>query len=489
MKKRFILTIDEGTTSVRVMLYDTKRQKIKRVEREAVALKKPRPTWIEQDAKDIWEKTVTCLKKVMKGINPEKVHGLGIANQRETIVAWKKDSGEPLCNAINWNCRRTAKFCQENLVGDVAEEIREKTGLIPTSYFSATKIKWLLQNNNAVKAAYRANNLCIGTMETYLVYRLTNCRAFVTDVTNASRTMLFNIHKGKWDKQLLELFGIPEKILAKPVANDAEVGTTTLLGGHIKVAGLIADQQSSLLGQGCYKRANIKATFGTGCFMMAHTGTKAYKGKNNTLVTIASELKHETSYALEGTVFSGGILLGEALKNNIAHDFDELTKMAEKCEKTDIIIIPGMFGIGTPYWKMNTSMKVLNFKIDTPSDQIAKAVFETIAFRNLEVYEALSKDIKLSDTEPIHVDGGLSGNRHLMQMFADLTQKQVAVMNMESTCMGAIICTSLATGVYNSIAEVRFPVIKTYKPRTSPSAYQPNLTNFKKALADYLAEK
>ena len=484
--KRYILTIDEGTTSLRAVLFDVKRNTIKRFERAFTKLIKPKPTWVEQDANDIWNKTVSCLQKVTKGINLDDVYGLGITNQRETIVAWDKKTGKALTNAIIWKCRRTAKYCQTLRKSKIAKTIQDKTGLIVNSYFSATKIKWLLENVPAVKKALKEKRLCIGTIESYLVYRLTNCKVFVTDVTNASRTMLFNIHSLKWDEQLLNFFKIPKQILPTPVDNDEIVGHTTALGKKITVAGLIGDQQSSLLGQGCFHKGDIKNTYGTGCFMLANIGNKPIKSKHNLLVTIANRINNKTSYALEGSIFSGGSIINEIIKQGIAPDHRRLTRLAMRCRSSDVYLIPAFNGLGAPYWIMDASAKFVNWNKNTQAKEIAKAAWEAIAFRNYDVFEAITKDIDLH-ARKLCVDGGLSKNRYLMKLQSNLIQLPISIINLESTCLGAVICTGLATKAM-SLNHIKFKPIKTYKPKKSKAKIQCKIDGWKKTINAYIKE-
>ncbi len=483
--KRYILTIDEGTTSLRAVLFDVKKQKIKRFERAFTKLIEKKKTWVEQDANDIWNKTVSCLKKVMKRVKPTDVYGLGITNQRETIVAWDKKTGKALTNAIIWKCRRTANYCEQLKNKPIAKLIRDKTGLLINSYFSATKIKWMLENVPVVKKALKNNTLCIGTIESYLVYRLTQCKVFVTDVTNASRTMLFNIHSLKWDDQLLKYFNIPKTILPKPVDNDQVVGFTTLLGNYIKIAGLIGDQQSSLLGQGCFHKGDVKNTYGTGCFMLANIGSQPIKSNHNLLTTIASRLNKKTSYALEGSVFNGGSIINEMIKQEIAPDHRRLTKLAIKCKHSNVYLIPAFNGLGAPYWNMNAQAKFVNWNKNTQPKEIAKAAFEAIAFRNYDVFEALTKDVQLQ-TKKICIDGGLSKNRYLMKLQSNLFQLPISIINLESTCMGSIICTGLATKAFKSLDDIHFKPIRTYKPTKQFKTVEPMIMGWKKTIDNYV---
>lgn len=482
--KRFILTIDEGTTSLRVVLFDVKKHKIVKLERAQTELITPKAGWVEQDANDIWDKTVLCLKKVMHKINPEDVYGLGITNQRETIVAWDKKTGKALNNAIIWKCRRTADFWEDLKQSKFAKIIQDKTGLIVNSYFSATKIKWLLNNSKSVIKALEEHRLCIGTIESYLVYRLTNHTIFVTDVTNASRTMLFNINTLKWDDELLKLFGIPRDILPMPVDNDEIVGFTRMFDKPIKIAGLIGDQQSSLLGQGCFNKGQIKNTYGTGSFMLANIGHDPIKSQNNLLTTIAYKINGVVSYALEGSVFSCGSIINEAIKRRLAPNHRKLTRLASKVRESNLYLIPAFNGLGCPYWIMDAHEQFINKTKNTSNQEIAKACWDSIAYRSYDVFEAMMKDINLQPTK-LCVDGGLSRNRYLMQLQSNLLQLPISIVNLESTAIGSIICTGIATSAFK-FDDFVFKPIKTFTPSRTQEQIQPVIDGWKGAMKEYL---
>lgn len=486
--KRYILTIDEGTTSLRAVLYDVKKRRIVRFTRAYVNLIKPQKNWVEQNAEQIWNKTLSCLKDVTKDIDIDSIYGLGITNQRETIVAWDKTTGKPLYNAISWRCRRTADYCKKLKHSSFARTIHNKTGLIVNSYFSATKIKWLLENVPAVKRALKKKTLCVGTIESFLTYRLTDCKQFVTDVTNASRTMLFNIHTLKWDDDLLKYFKIPKGILPTPVDNDEKVGYTTLLGGAITIVGLIGDQQSSLLGQGCFNNGDIKNTYGTGCFMLANIGMVQILSKHNLLTTIASRLHKQTYYALEGSVFSGGSIINDAIKQGIAKNHRKLTKLAAKVKESDVYLIPAHNGLGAPYWIMDAQATYVNKTENTSPKEIAHAAWHSIALRNYDVYEALLKDIKTKPSQ-MCVDGGLSKNRYLMHLQSNLIQLPISIINLESTCMGSIICTGIATHAFQSLYDLDFKPIKTYKPKKTQEEMKPEIEKWKKVINNFVKGK
>ena len=468
---KYILTIDEGTTSVRAILYNTQLNTFEKIEQKTFKQIFPKPAWVEHDAEEIWKNTYDCLKKVCENISPEEVYGLGITNQRETIVAFEKSTGKPLANAIVWQCRRTSKECEKIKKSSFAKKIHNKTGLIVDAYFSATKIKWLLENNANVKKALNENNLYVGTMETFLVYKLTKGKSFVTDITNASRTMLFNINTLNWDEELLKFFNIPKSILAKIVNNDEVVGQTDLLVDKpIKIAGLIGDQQSSLFGQGCFEKNTSKNTYGTGCFMLTNTGKDIVKSKHGLLSTIGFKIKNKLCYALEGSVFNAGSTINWAMENlNLASNPIELTELAYSVKDSDgVYLVPAFTGLGTPYWDMNSRAILCGITRGTNKRHVARAVLESVAFSTLDVFKTMEKDMKQNIKE-MHIDGGISQNKNLMQFQSDILQTTLKKFNKESTCLGAVFMTGLATGVYKSLQDIT----KILKPT---EVYKPNLS-------------
>lgn len=483
---RYILTIDEGTTSVRVVLFDTKKFKIKKLSRAYNGLIEPQPSWVEQDANVIYDNTLKCLEDVASKINLDEVYGLGITNQRETVVAWDKNTGKPLANAIVWKCVRTASYCKKIAKTNVAKIIRNKTGLIVNSYFSATKMKWLLENNKQVKLAAKNNTLCFGTIETYLVYRLTQGKVFVTDVTNASRTMLFNIKTLQWDKELLKFFGIKEQWLAKPVANDEIVGSFNLLGKDIKIAGLIGDQQSSLLGQLCINPGDVKTTYGTGCFMLGNIGSKPNLSKHNLLTTVASKLNNKVSYALEGSIFSGGSIMNWMLEQNIAKNHRKLVRSAMKEKGNDVILIPAFNGLGAPYWNMEAKNEFVYHTQDVTNQKIAKAGFDALILRTYDIFKAIQLDLN-KELNSLNVDGGQSMNRYLMHRQADILQVPVRVMNLESTCLGSVIASMLAFKVISDVNELKDKLhpLKIYEPKHSKDEIQFEIDTWEKIMSKY----
>ena len=483
---KYILTIDEGTTSVRAILYNAQTNVFERIEQKSFKQIFPHPAWVEHDAEEIWQKTKECLTKVCEGINPNDILGIGITNQRETVVAFEKSTGKPLANAIVWQCRRTAKEVEKLKKMGFSKKIYNKTGLIADAYFSATKIKWLIDNNQNVKNALLNNNLLVGTIETFLVYKLTEGKSFVTDVTNASRTMLFNIHSLAWDDELLKIFNLPKNILAKVVNNDEIVGETNLLlNSSIKIAGLIGDQQGSLFGQGCFEKNSSKNTYGTGCFMLLNTGKNIVKSKHGLLTTIGFKIKNKLCYALEGSVFNAGSTISWAIDNlNIATNPKELTSLAYLVESSDgVYLVPAFTGLGTPYWDMNARAILCGLTRGTDKRHIARAVLESVAFSTYDVLQTMEKDTKQKIKE-LHVDGGISENENLMQFQSDILQTTLKKYNKESTCLGAVFMTGLATGYYKDLQDL-FKIlkpIKQYKPKQTKTSVENNIKNWKIAV-------
>lgn len=465
---KYILTVDAGTTSVRAVLYDVLKNQFVKIEKQPFTQIFPKAAWVEHNAEEIWEKVEDCIKKVCKDINPKDIYGLGITNQRETVVTWNSKTLKPLTNAIVWQCRRTSKICEKLKESKMCKVIHNKTGLIPDAYFSATKIKWLLENNKEVKEALKNNTLMVGTIESFLVYKLTQGKVFVSDITNASRTMLFNIKTLEWDEDLLTFFNIPKNILPKVVDNDEIVGITNILGEEIKIAGLIGDQQSSLFGQGCFEEGMAKNTYGTGCFMLVNTSQKPIKSKHGLLTTIAYKQKGKITYALEGSVFNAGSVVNWAIDNlGMASSPEEITNLAYQVDSSEgVYLVPAFTGLGTPYWDMNARAIIVGLTRASDKRHISRAVLESMAFSSYDVLKTMQRDTKLKIKE-LHVDGGASENEKLMQFQCDLLQTNLKKYNQESTCLGSVFMTGLAVGLYKNIQEIKslLKSIRDYKPQ------------------------
>lgn len=482
---KYILTIDAGTTSVRALLYDKEKEQIVRIEKEPFRQYFPKPAWVEHDAEEIWEKVKQCLIRVTNDVDAKEIIGIGITNQRETTVAWDKKTTKPLYNAIVWQCRRTSKYCEKLKKSPKSIAIQNKTGLIPDAYFSATKMKWFIDNVKEVRKALVDNRLCFGTIESFLVYKLTNGKSFVTDITNASRTMIFNIQTCEWDEDLLKLFSIPPKALPRVVSNDEIVGTTNLLGEEIKIAGLIGDQQSSLFGQGCFDKGMAKNTYGTGCFMLVNTGKDRIKSRKGLLTTIAYKLKNKVHYALEGSVFNAGSVVDWAINNlGIAKNPEELTQLATDLKNNEgVYLVPAFTGLGTPYWDMDARGLICGMTRGTDKRHIARAVLESMAYSVYDVLKNASREGKLKIKE-LHIDGGASKNEFLMQFQANILRVTLKEFNHESTCLGAVFMTGLATGAYKNLDEIRKLLVerKRYIPGLSLIEIKPLLRGWKRAV-------
>ena len=482
---KYILTIDAGTTSVRALLYDKEKEQIVRIEKEPFRQYFPKPAWVEHDAEEIWEKVKQCLIRVTNDVDAKDIIGIGITNQRETTVAWDKKTTKPLYNAIVWQCRRTSRYCEKLKKSPKIITIQNKTGLIPDAYFSATKMKWFIDNVKEVRKALVDNRLCFGTIESFLVYKLTNGRSFVTDITNASRTMIFNIQTCEWDEDLLKLFSIPPKALPRVVSNDEIVGTTNLFGEEIKIAGLIGDQQSSLFGQGCFDKGMAKNTYGTGCFMLVNTGKDRIKSRKGLLTTIAYKLKNKVHYALEGSVFNAGSVVDWAINNlGIAKNPEELTELATDLKNNEgVYLVPAFTGLGTPYWDMDARGLICGMTRGTDKRHIARAVLESMAYSVYDVLKNASKEGKLKIKE-LHIDGGASKNEFLMQFQANILRVTLKEFNYESTCLGAVFMTGLATGAYKNLDEIRKLLVerKRYIPGLSLIEIKPLLRGWKRAV-------
>ncbi|MBQ9792183.1 MAG: glycerol kinase GlpK [Clostridia bacterium] len=472
---KYILTVDAGTTSVRAILYDVKKNQFVKIEKQPFTQIFPRPAWVEHNAEEIWEKVKNCIVKVCDKINPSDIYGIGITNQRETVVAWDSETLKPLANAIVWQCRRTSKYCEKLKKSKIGKIIHNKTGLIPDAYFSATKIKWLIDNDKNVKEALKNKTLRVGTIESFLVYKLSQGKSFVTDITNASRTMLFNIKSLCWDDDLLKFFNIPKDILPEVVDNDAIVGTTKILGQEIKIAGLIGDQQSSLFGQGCFEEGMAKNTYGTGCFMLVNTSNKPIKSKHGLLTTIGYKQQGKITYALEGSVFNAGSVVNWAIDNlGMAKTPEEITSLAYQVDSSEgVYLVPAFTGLGTPYWDMNARAIIVGLTRSSDKRHISRAVLESMAFSSYDVLRTMQRDTKLKIKE-LHVDGGASENEKLMQFQCDLLQTNLKKYNQESTCFGAIFMTGLAVGVFKNTQEIKnlLKAIKDYKPQQTEKEIQ-----------------
>lgn len=464
--QRYILGLDEGTTSARTLVYDTQTNEIINITNEKFTQHFPKPSWVEHDANEIWEVMERTMNQAIKDskIKVNEIIGLGITNQRESIVAWNKDTGESICPSIVWQCRRTKNYC-DNIPNKMRKYIKKTTGLIVDPYFSATKIKWILEHSAKAKSLLNKNKLCIGTIDTYLTFRLTKGEKFITDTSNASRTMLFNINTLNWDEKLLKYFGIPRNILPEIVSNGKELGVAYTKYGDISIGSILGDQQSSLFGQGCFDAGLAKATYGTGCFILNNTGNTPIK-TDKMLATVAWTINNKTTYALEGSIFNAGTVVNWLIDNlKVMTSNKESSLICSQLENgtEGVYFVPAFTGLGAPYWNSTSTGTITGITRGTTKDHIIRAGLESMAYNTYDIVKNMeNKDIQIKE---LHVDGGVSRNDFLMQYQADILGKKVVKpSSSECTALGTIYMTGLSLGFFKSINEIKSKInyIKTY---------------------------
>ncbi len=448
----YLLALDQGTTSSRALLIDTQGQVAGMSQQEFRQIY-PEPGWVEHDANEIWESQSYVVKDLLKKLSGnDRVVGIGITNQRETTVIWERKTGRPIAHAIVWQDRRTASFCEQLKAKGYSELIQSKTGLIIDAYFSATKIRWLLEKVPGARDKAQKGELAAGTIDSWLIWQLTLGRVHATDVSNASRTMLYNIHKGEWDQELLELFEVPRSLLPEVRSSSEIYGTVDkdLFGHEAPIAGVAGDQQAALFGQLCLEPGMIKNTYGTGCFLVLNTGSKPIASQNKLLTTVAWRLGKETTYALEGSVFIGGAVV-QWLRDGlgiIASSKDVEALAAKAPDNGGVYFVPAFTGLGAPYWDPYARGTIIGLTRGTGREHIARAALEAIAYQTRDVVEAMRADAHIPLKE-LRVDGGASANPHLMQFQADLLAASVVRPRcLESTAMGAAYFAGLATGFF-----------------------------------------
>lgn len=458
-REKFVLALDQGTTSSRAILINHECEVVASSQKTFEQIF-PVPGWVEHDAMEIWSTQSSVAAEVVAkaGLSGLDIACIGITNQRETTIVWDRETSLPIYNAIVWQDRRTSEYCQQLKEQGLSETIRSKTGLIIDAYFSATKIKWILDNVEGARARAQKGTLCFGTVDSWLVWRFTRGRVHITDVSNASRTMLFNINTLQWDDELLRLFDIPRSMLPE-VRNSSEVycqTATTLFASKIPIAGIAGDQQAALFGQLCTVQGMTKTTYGTGCFVMMNTGNTPRLSKNNMLSTIAWKIGAETTYALEGSVFVGGAVvqwLRDGLK--IIESASQTEAMALSVQDNGgVYFVPALTGLGAPYWDQYARGTIVGITRGTTAEHIVRAALEAIAFEVYDVVKAMESDVDYPATQ-MRVDGGAVANNFLMQFQADLTRAAVlrpAIL--ESTAMGAAFLAGLAIGYWNDTEEI-----------------------------------
>jgi glycerol kinase len=471
---KYILSFDQGTTSSRAILFDHQGQIHATSQKEFTQIF-PKAGWVEHDPLEIWSTQMGVATEAisMKGLSIDDIVAIGITNQRETTVVWNKITGAPIYNAIVWQDRRTADFCDALKAKGLAQKIQEKTGLVIDAYFSGSKVKWILDHVEGARELANKGELIFGTIDTWLVWKLTNGKVHVTDVTNASRTMLFNIHTLQWDKELLEILDVPAAMLPEVKSSSEIYGHTTQLFAHheIPIAGIAGDQQAALFGQMCTQAGMVKNTYGTGCFMLMHTGEKAVTSKNNLLTTIALQMNGHTYYALEGSVFIGGAVV-QWLRDglHLIRNSSEIEALASQVNDTDgVYLVPAFAGLGAPYWNQHARGTIVGITRGTSSAHIARAALESIAFQSYDLLKAMEADAGIPIAE-LRVDGGATHNNLLMQFQSDIVNTQVIRPTMvETTALGAAYLAGLAVGFWKDIEELRskWQIDQTFEPKVN----------------------
>ena len=460
MEKKFILALDQGTTSSRAIVFDHNGQ-IKSVAQKEFTQYFPQPGWVEHNPNEIWSSQASVIAEAISAIdiNGLDIAGIGITNQRETTIVWDVDTEEPIYNAIVWQDRRTSEFCDELKAQGLTDKIHEKTGLIIDAYFSGTKIKWVLDNVPGARKRAEMGKLRFGNVDSWLVWRLTRGEVHVTDVTNASRTMLFNIHDLKWDEELMKLLDIPMSMMPEVKSSSEVYGhtKTTIFAHEVPISGIAGDQQAALFGQMCIEPGSIKNTYGTGCFVMLNTGNKPVMSKNNLLTTIAWKIGDQVVYALEGSIYVGGSVV-QWLRDGLGFitSSSEIEDLASTVpDSGGVYFVPALTGLAAPYWDQYARGTIVGITRGTTRAHIARAALDGIAFQTYDIAQAMAKDMNASLTE-LKVDGGASRNNLLMQTQADLLGiKVVRPRITETTALGAAYLAGLAVGFWKNINDIK----------------------------------
>lgn len=460
MEQKYILSFDAGTTSSRAIVFNRKGEICSVAQKEFPQIF-PQSGWVEHDPLEIWaSQAAVAAEAITKiGINGTNIAGIGITNQRETTIVWDRETGEPIYNAIVWQDRRTSEYCDALKNEGLLPVIKEKTGLIVDAYFSATKVKWILDNVQGAREKAEKGKLVFGTVDTWIVWQLTRGSVHVTDVSNASRTMLFNIHTLQWDNDLLELFNIPASMMPKVCASSEVYGhtRTTIFASKVPISGIAGDQQAALFGQMCLEQGMVKNTYGTGCFILMNTGNKPVVSKNNLISTIAWQLDGKTTYALEGSIFVGGAIvqwLRDGLK--IINSSSEIEELATQVKDNgDVYFVPSLTGLGAPYWDQYARGTIVGISRGTTSAHIARAALEGIAYQTMDVINAMILDAGVGLKE-LRVDGGAAKNNLLMQFQANvLGQTVIRPQTTETTALGAAYLAGLAVGYWDNVDEIK----------------------------------
>ncbi len=495
MEKRYILALDEGTTSARAVVYDVTTSRIVGISSQEFSLLYPHSGWVEQDANEVWAAQYGALNEAMAktGIRSQEVYGIGITNQRETVILWDKQTGQPVYNAIVWQCRRTAEYCSE-LKKDEAlvKTIQQKTGLVVDAYFSGSKIKWILDHVPGVRERAERGELYAGTIDSWLIYKLTDGKVFVTDASNASRTMLFNINTMDWDEDLLRLLNIPRCLLPRVCDSNEVVGEASVLREPVPICGIAGDQQSALFGQTCFRAGMAKNTYGTGCFILMNTGSTPKLSANNLLTTVAWSLDGKPTYALEGSVFNAGSSV-QWLRDGMqffteSADSEGFALQARNPDGTQgtngVYVVPAFTGLGAPYWNQNARGTIVGITRATNRYHIVRATLESMAYSTKDILINMEKDSGVR-FEELACDGGASNNNFLMQFQADILGRNIKrPTTTETTALGAVYLCGLGTGVYRDLDDIacRWEVQRTFRPRMDAAEAEKMYQGWKRAV-------
>ncbi|HMK76643.1 MAG TPA: glycerol kinase GlpK [Thermodesulfobacteriota bacterium] len=475
MEKEYIMALDQGTTSSRAVIFDRQGKVVSIAAKEFEQIY-PRPGWVEHDPVEIWDSQMEAARKALDSFNlsPQQIAAIGVTNQRETTLIWDRESGRPVYNAIVWQCRRTAPACSKIKKTKFAHKIRKKTGLVIDAYFSATKVQWILGQQKTIRRAAERGELAFGTVDSWLVYHLTGKKLHITDYSNASRTMLYNIHDLSWDGEILEYLDIPGQILPAVKASSEIYGSTSssaFLALEVPVAGIVGDQQGALFGQTCFRKGLSKNTYGTGCFLLMNIGGKPVLSRKNLLTTIAWGIGRKIEYALEGSVFIGGAVvqwLRDGLR--IIQQASESERLATSLQSNDgVYFVPAFVGLGAPYWDMYARGTILGITRGTTQAHITRAALESIAYQTRDVLECMEEDSGMKLKE-LRVDGGAAANEFLMQFQADILGVPVIIQETtETTALGAAYLAGLAVGFWKDQQQIaaNYRVKRKFIPRMS----------------------
>ena len=488
MKKEFILSLDQGTTSSRAILFNHGGEIVEVAQKEFRQIY-PQSGWVEHDAQEIWSTQLAVMTEVIAKANVKlgSIKGIGITNQRETTVVWNRKTGKPICNAIVWQDRRTAAYCKSIAEKGLDKLIQQKTGLLIDAYFSASKINWILENVDGARKMADNGELAFGTVDSWLIYNLTKGEKHITDVTNASRSLLLNINTLEWDDELLEIFDIPKSMLPEVKSSSELYGYTSLEIGHVNIpiAGIAGDQQAALFGQLCTEEGMAKNTYGTGCFLLMNIGNKPVISKNKLVTTVAWKIGNEVKYALEGSIFIGGAVV-QWLRDElgIIKKSSDIENLATSVEDTNgVYLVPAFSGLGAPHWNADARGTLVGLSRGSKDAHIARAALESIAFQTYDIIKAMENDSKNSIQE-LRVDGGATNNDFLMQFQADIVQTQVIRPRItETTAMGAAFLAGLAVGFWKDIEELKglWKEDKKYASLGDEKQHQVQLKEWKRA--------